>query len=114
MHTDVLSINKPSYGGRRYVVAFVDDHSRMLWVEALARMSDVFGAFQRFKAAAENESGKHIQRLHSNNSGEYTSHEFRDFLAEYGIHHEMPPPYSPQANGCAKLDDKAVPLVFIR
>jgi hypothetical protein len=26
----------------------------MLWVEALARKSDVFGAFPRFKAAAEN------------------------------------------------------------
>ncbi|GAA5967612.1 hypothetical protein JCM8115_007001 [Rhodotorula mucilaginosa] len=99
VHTDVLSINVPSYGGRRYVVTFVDDHSRMLWVEALARKSDVFGAFPRFKAAAENESGKHIQRLRSDNGGEYTSHEFRDFLAEHGIHHEMPPPYSPQANG---------------
>ncbi|TKA53431.1 hypothetical protein B0A53_04421 [Rhodotorula sp. CCFEE 5036] len=102
VHTDVLSINVPSYGGRRYVVTFVEDHSRMLWVEALTRKSDVFGAFQRFKAAAENESGKHIQRLRSDNGGEYTSHEFGDFLAEYGIHHEMPPPYSPQANGVSE------------
>ena len=108
MHTDVLSINVPSYGGRRYVVTFVDDHSRMLWVEALARKSDVFGAFQRFKAAAENESGKHIQRLRSDNGGEYTSHEFRDFLAEHGIHHEMPPPYSPQANGVAERINRTI------
>ena len=76
----------------------------MLWVEALTRKSDIFGAFQRFKAAAENESGKHIQqRLRSDNDGEYTSHEFRDVLAKHGIHHEMPPPYSPQANGVAEL-----------
>ncbi|GAA5970924.1 hypothetical protein JCM8115_005499 [Rhodotorula mucilaginosa] len=108
VHTDVLSINVPSYGGRRYVVTFVDDHSRMLWVEALARKSDVFGAFQRFKAAAENESGKHIQRLRSDNGGEYTSHEFRDFLAEHGIHHEMPPPYSPQANGVAERINRTI------
>ncbi|PAK71772.1 hypothetical protein B8W95_13075, partial [Staphylococcus pasteuri] len=52
--------------------------------------------------SAENESGKHIQRLRSDSGGEYTSHEFRDFLAEYGIHHEMPPLYSPQANGVAE------------
>ena len=108
VHTDVLSINVPSYGGRRYVVTFVDDHSRMLWVEALARKSDVFGAFQRFKAAAENESGKHIQRLRSDNGGEYTSHEFRDFLAEHGIHHEMPPSYSPQANGVAERINRTI------
>jgi hypothetical protein len=106
VHTDVLSINIPSYGGRRYVVTFVDDHSRM--VEALARKSDIFGAFQPFKAAAENESGKHIQRLRSDNGGEYTSHEFRDFLAEYGIHHEMPPLYSPQANGVAEQINRTI------
>ncbi|GAA5864036.1 hypothetical protein JCM3774_006358 [Rhodotorula dairenensis] len=102
VHTDVLSINVPSYGGRRYIVTFINDHSRMLWVEALAHKSDVFGAFQRFKAAAGNESGKHIQRLRSDNGGEYTSHEFRDFLPKHGIRHEMPPPYSPQANGVAE------------
>ncbi|GAA5958593.1 hypothetical protein JCM8115_002514 [Rhodotorula mucilaginosa] len=108
VHTDVLSINVPSYGGCRYVVTFVDDHSRMLWVEALARESDVFGAFQRFKAAAENESGKHIQRLRSDSGGEYTSHESRDFLAEHGIHHEMPPPYSPQANGVVERINRTI------
>ena len=61
MHTDVLSINVPSYGDCRYVVAFLYDYPRILWVEALARKSDVFGAFQRFTAAAENKPGKHIQ-----------------------------------------------------
>ncbi|GAA5877470.1 hypothetical protein JCM3774_001622, partial [Rhodotorula dairenensis] len=80
----------------------------MLWVEALARKSDVFGAFQRFKAAAENESGKHIQRLRSDNGGGYTSHEFRDFLAEHGIRHEMPPPYSPQANGVVERINRTI------
>ncbi|GAA5871002.1 hypothetical protein JCM3774_003500 [Rhodotorula dairenensis] len=108
VHTNVLSINVPSYGGRRSVVTFVDDHSRMLWVEALACKSDVFGAFQRFKAAAENESGKHIQRLRSDNGGKYTSHECRDFLAEHGIRHEKPPPYSPQADGVAERINRTI------
>ena len=107
VHTDVLSINVPSYRGRRYVVTFVDDHSRMLWVEALARKSDVFEAFQRFKAAAENESGEHIQPLRSDNGGEYTFHEYRDILAKHGIHHEMPPPYSPHANGSTGPSSRA-------
>ncbi|GAA5888400.1 hypothetical protein JCM3774_002846, partial [Rhodotorula dairenensis] len=60
VHSDVLQINVPSLGGHRYIVTFVDDYSRMLWVEPLAHKSDVFGAFQRFKAAAENESGRRI------------------------------------------------------
>ena len=98
VHTDVLLTNVLLYGGRRYVVTFVDDHSRMLWVEALARKSDVIGAFQRFKAAAENRSGKHSQRLCSDNGGEYMSRKYRNFMAGHGIHHEMLPPYSLQAN----------------
>ena len=52
--------------------------------------------------AAENNSGKHIQRLRSENGGEDTSHKFRNFLADHGIYHEMPPLYSPQANGVAE------------
>jgi hypothetical protein len=50
IHSDVLSINVPSLGGRRYVVTFVDDFSRMLWVEPLARKSDVLEAFKKLKA----------------------------------------------------------------
>ena len=98
----MLQINVPSLGGRRYVVTFVDDYSRMLWVEPLAHKSDVFGAFQRFKAAAENELGRHVQRLRSDDCGEYMSHKFRNYLAEYGIRHETPPPYLPQSNGVAE------------
>jgi hypothetical protein len=37
VHTDVLSVNVPSHGGRRYVATFVNKCSRILWVEALAR-----------------------------------------------------------------------------
>ncbi|GAA5829779.1 hypothetical protein JCM3770_004202, partial [Rhodotorula araucariae] len=63
VHSDVLSANVPSLSGRRYVVTFTDDFSRMLWVEPLARKSDVLAAFMRFKPAAENESGHHLQRI---------------------------------------------------
>ncbi|GAA5869503.1 hypothetical protein JCM3774_001470 [Rhodotorula dairenensis] len=94
--------------GRRYVVTFVDDYSRMLWVEPLAHKSDVFGAFQRFKAAAENESGRRIQRFRLDNGGEYTSHEFRDYFAKQGIRHETPPPYSPQSNGVAQRINRTI------
>ena len=78
----MLQINVPSLGGCRYVVTFFDNYSRMLWVEPLAHKSDVFGAFQRLKAAAENESGRHVLRFRSDNGGEYMLHEFRNYLAE--------------------------------
>ncbi|GEM12883.1 copia-type polyprotein, partial [Rhodotorula toruloides] len=108
VHSDVLSINVPSLGGRRYVVTFVDDHTRMLWVEPLARKSDVFEAFVRFKAKVENESGRRIQRFRSDNGGEYMSRTFDDMLAEHGIIRESPPPYSPQSNGVAERVNRSI------
>ncbi|GEM11020.1 gag-Pol polyprotein [Rhodotorula toruloides] len=108
VHSDVLSINVPSLGGRRYVVTFVDDHTRMLWVEPLARKSDVFEAFVQFKAKVENESGRQIQRFRRDNGGEYMSRTFDDMLAEHGIIRESPPPYSPQSNGVAKRVNRSI------
>jgi hypothetical protein len=59
---DVAATTIRRYVDREHVRVHELEKLRMLWVEALARKSDVFGAFPRFKAAAENESGKHIQK----------------------------------------------------
>lgn len=100
VHSDVLQINVPSLGGRRYVVTFFDDYSRMLWVEPLAHKSDVFGAFQRFKAAAENESGRHVLRF-ARTTAASTCCTSSATTSPSSIRHETPPPYSPQSNGVA-------------
>ncbi|GAA5884855.1 hypothetical protein JCM1840_002576, partial [Sporobolomyces johnsonii] len=62
-----------------------DDFSRRLWVEPLDRKSGVFEAFKRFKAAAETESGRKLQRFRSGNGGEYSSRAFRVYLDEHGV-----------------------------
>ncbi|GAA5920509.1 hypothetical protein JCM6882_005942 [Rhodosporidiobolus microsporus] len=108
VHSDLLTVNVPSNGGRRYLVTFINDHSRMLWVEALGRKSDVLGAFQRFKALVEEESGKMIQRFRSDNGGEYIGTAFKAFLDEHGIQHEATTPYSPQSNGVAERVNRSI------
>ncbi|GAA6010383.1 uncharacterized protein JCM10292_006688, partial [Rhodotorula paludigena] len=104
VHLDVLTINVLSKSGLRYVVTFVDNHSRMLWTQVLALKlsADVLAAFQQFKARAELECGKPVKRLRSNNGGEYTSTAFVYYAAEHGIALESTRPYSPQTNGVAK------------
>ncbi|GAA5830367.1 hypothetical protein JCM3770_000664, partial [Rhodotorula araucariae] len=108
VHSDVLSVNVPSLSGFRYVVTFTDDFSRMLWVEPLARKSDVLSAFIRFKAAAENESGRRLRCFRSDNGGEFVSHAWNDYLHEHGIARETPPPYSPQSNGVAERVNRSI------
>lgn len=60
LHTDVLSINVPLLRGRRYVVTFVHNHSRVLWVKPLTRKSDAFITSSVSKASAESKLGKRM------------------------------------------------------
>ncbi|GAA5935806.1 hypothetical protein JCM1841_000645 [Sporobolomyces salmonicolor] len=108
VHSDVLSVDAASLAGKRYVVTFVDNFSRRLWVEPLDCKSDVFEAFKRFKAAAETESGCKLQRFRSDNSGEYSSRAFRAYLDEHGVAFESPPPYSPASSGVAECVNHSI------
>ncbi|SCZ99833.1 BZ3500_MvSof-1268-A1-R1_C101g00559 [Microbotryum saponariae] len=50
VHSDVLSFPTPSLTGKRYLVTFLDDHSRKLWAYAIDHKSDVFPTFQTWLA----------------------------------------------------------------
>ncbi|GAA5943250.1 hypothetical protein JCM1841_001264 [Sporobolomyces salmonicolor] len=108
VHSDVLSVDAASLAGKRYVVTFVDNFSCRLWIEPLDRKSDVFKVFKRFKAAAETESGRKLQRLRSDNGSEYSSRAFRAYLDEHGVALESPPPYSPASNGVTERVNRSV------
>ena len=58
VHTTVYGPIKPSsLGGNNYFLLFIDDFSRKTWVYFLKQKSEVFGAFKKFKAMVEKESG---------------------------------------------------------
>ena len=65
-----------SLGGNKYLLSFVDDFSRKLWVYMMKEKSIAFATFKNFKAHVEMESGYKIKVLRSNRGGEYTSNEF--------------------------------------
>ncbi len=100
--SDLLTLSTPSLSGCRYAIVWVDDHTRMLWTRPLAAKSDAFRATQEWIAWAEKASGCPLKALHTDNGGEYTSHQFRDYHAGRGIEHECTTPYSPQQNGVAE------------
>jgi transposase InsO family protein len=68
----------------------------------------VFSRFQEFKALMENQTGKKIRVLRTNNGGEYTSKDFMDFCAGEGIRRELTVPYNPQQNGVAEKKNRAI------
>ena len=99
VHTDVCGpMSVPSIGKARYFVTFIDDKSRKTFVYFLRQKSDVFEKFKLFKNAVETKTGKHIKTLRSNNGGEFTSKEFKTYLAKRGIAHQKIAPYTPEQN----------------
>jgi hypothetical protein len=50
---------------------------------------EVFKRFQDFKALVENQTGRRIKVLWSDNGGEYTFTKFVDFFTQQGIRREL-------------------------
>jgi hypothetical protein len=109
VHTDVCGpMTRKSLSGCEYYLTFIDDYSRKTWIYFLKAKSEVFKRFQEFRALVENQSGKRIKVLRSDNGGEYSSRQFIDFCAQHGIRRQMTVPYNPQQNGVAERKNRAI------
>ncbi|KAL4340682.1 hypothetical protein GQ457_08G019310 [Hibiscus cannabinus] len=109
VHTDLCGpMRISSLNGSRYFLIFIDDFSRWCWVFFLKQKSEVFDVFQSFKANSENQSGKKIKTLRSDNGSEYTSRQFAIYLKKLGIHHQLTVVYTPQQNGVSERKNRTV------
>jgi transposase InsO family protein len=59
-------------------------------------------------ALVENQIGKKIKVLRSDNEGEHTSNKFKDFCNEAGIKRELTMPFNPQQNGVAERKNRTI------
>jgi hypothetical protein len=104
----VWAHDSESLSGCEYYLTFIDDYSRKTWIYFLKAKSEVFTRFQVFRALVENQSGKKIKVLRSDNGGEYSSRQFVDFCAQHGSRRQMTVPYNPQQNGVAERKNRAI------
>ena len=56
----------------------------------------------------ENETGKKLKCLRSDNGGEYCSHEFEDYCSTNGIRRQKTVPRTPQENGVAERMNRTI------
>ena len=68
----------------------------------------MFKWFHSFKALVENQTGKKIKTLTTNNGTEYESNEFNDFCREVGIKRETSVPYTPKQNDIAERKNRTI------
>jgi transposase InsO family protein len=82
IHTDVCGrMSSASLTGFLYYVSFIDEFSQKSWICFMKTKGHVFQRFQEFKDLVENQTGRKIRVLRSDNGGEYTSNEFSEFCA---------------------------------
>lgn len=98
----------PSLGDYMYYVIFIDDFSRKTWIYFLKSKDEVFGSFQELKALVENQTGRHIRVLRTDNGGEFTSNDFNNFCRDTGIKMELIVPYNPQQNGVPERKNRSI------
>ena len=107
IHTDIAGPFVPTAieGKGSYNLVIVDDFSRKAWCIPLKKKSDTATAIKEWIAVHENEVGKKIKKMRSDNGGEYIDAAFGKWLREHGIVHQTTPARSPQSNGvCERMN----------
>ena len=104
VHIDIAdSMPIPSASGREYVYTVVDDYSRAVYPRSLRFKSAAIEAFKAFKVAAENESGKGIREIMTDNAHELSMGEICDICERDGINVHTTVPYRPTSSSVAEL-----------
>jgi hypothetical protein len=109
IHTDICGpMRVNSIGGSRYFITFIDDKSGWCEIYFIKKKSEAASAFFKYKAMVENQLGKRIKCLRSDNGTEYLCNELESYLEKHGIKHEMTVAYTPEQNGVAERRNRTL------
>lgn len=101
--------HRPGKRGFEYVHVAVDDHSRFAYAEVLAdERGDTTAAFLQRTILAFAEAGIRVQRVLTDNGGNYRSFPFQAVAGEHSIRLKKTRPYRPQTNGKAEAFNKTL------
>lgn len=79
IHSDLCgSMETTSLGGARYYLTFIDDFTRKIFIYFLETKDQVSETFEKFKTLVENQTGKNIKILCTDNGGEYVNRKLEE------------------------------------
>ncbi|KAK4392578.1 Retrovirus-related Pol polyprotein from transposon TNT 1-94 [Sesamum angolense] len=103
VHADVWGpANVPTHGGNKYFLSIIDNFSRKVFVFLMKQKSEVFEKFRNWKIFVENQTGKNLKTLRTDNGLEFCNQQFTSLCDEFGIKRHKTTPYTPQQNGVAE------------
>jgi transposase InsO family protein len=109
IHLDLVGpFQTRSVGGAQYFLTIVDQFSGFKTIKLLKHKLETLNKFEEFVIWAENQTGKTIKRIISDNGGEFKNIFFEDFCRNRGISQQFSPPYTPENNGMSERSNRAI------
>lgn len=109
VYSDVCGpFSVPSIQGMKYFVIFKDAVTSLTYVYFIKNKCDVLNCFKKYNMMIKNKFSHSVRVLHTDNGGEYTSKDFKDYLDSQGISHELTAPYTPEQNGRAEREIRTI------
>lgn len=103
VHSDICGpFRTRALCGAKYFATFIDECSRYCKVYPLKSRDEIGEAFGQYKVFVENQCGKHIKSVRTDNAAEYKGGEFARIIKSSGILHETSVAHCPQQNGIAE------------
>lgn len=103
IHSDLIGpISPPTSSGARYILTFIDDHTRHNVIYLLKNKSQTFDKFKEYKSMIEKRMSTNIVKLKTDRGREYSSTIFLEYLQTCGIQIERGPADRPQANSVSE------------
>jgi hypothetical protein len=94
--------------GNKYIRNFIDDYTKMCWVDLLKQKSQAFETFKNFHLWIENKHQYCIGIIYTDNGEENNYNEFEIYLYQHGIKHKTIVPYNAQKNSVVERMNKTL------
>ncbi|GJU30249.1 retrotransposon protein, putative, ty1-copia subclass, partial [Tanacetum coccineum] len=109
VHSDLWGPSQvESLGGKRYFLSIVDDYSMRVWVYILRFKHEAFEKFKEWKQLVENQTGRTVKKLRTNNGLEFCNREFEQLCIESRIARHLTVVGTPQQNRVAERMNKTL------
>nr|GEZ54370.1 retrovirus-related Pol polyprotein from transposon TNT 1-94 [Tanacetum cinerariifolium] len=103
VHSDLWGLSQvESLGGKRYFLSTVDDYSMRVWVYILRFKHEAFEKFKEWKQLIENQTGRTVKKLRTDNGLEFCNREFEQLCIESEIARHLTVVGTPQQNRVAE------------
>lgn len=108
IHVDLCEMNIPSLGGAKYFLLLKDDFSHFRTVYFLKHKDEAASKLDIFMKMVENQFGRKVKCLRSDNGKEVINSNVKNLLEELGVFHSKSNAYTPQQNGRIEREMRTV------